>query len=152
MRLFFSLVAKFEAARARNRFFSVEFLDVAVPIVNFRKGFRTMRARDDACVREFRVVFECTLAEKRGRVALSAQESAMRLLVCDHLFFVFEHEVALLTRKFRLARFHVRVVLHLRRKYEITNFARRRDRHVTWNGVERQFHFGEELVTQKSPQ
>ena len=71
--------------------------------MNFREGFRTMRARDDAFVREFRVVFECTLAEKRGRVALSAQEAAMCLLVCDHLFFVFEHEVALLTRKFRLA-------------------------------------------------
>ena len=30
--VFFRLVVKFEAARARNRFFSVEFLDVAVPI------------------------------------------------------------------------------------------------------------------------
>ena len=75
-------------------------------------------------------------------VAFSAGKTAMRLLV----------QLALLARKSRLARFHVRVVLHLRRKYEIAIFARRRDRHVTWNGVERQFHFGEELVTQKSPQ
>ena len=34
--VFFRLVVKFEAACARNRFFSVEFLHVAVPIVNLR--------------------------------------------------------------------------------------------------------------------
>ena len=96
-----------------------------------REGLLAVRARNEAFVREFRVVFERALAEKMRSDAFGANEAAMRLLVCDHLFFVFEHEVALRTRKFRLARFHVRVVLHLRRKYEIAIFARRRDRHVT---------------------
>ena len=40
-----------------------------------------MRAGDDAFVREFCVVFERAFAEKRRRIALSAQEAAMRLLV-----------------------------------------------------------------------
>ena len=81
--IFFRPVAKFEAARARNRFFSVEFADVFVPNMGCRKGLLAVRARDDAFVCEFRVVFERAFAEKRRRVALSAQEAAMRLLVCD---------------------------------------------------------------------
>ena len=129
--VFFRLVAKFEAARARNRFFSVEFLHVAVLIVNFRKGFWTMRARDDAFVRKFRVVFERTLAEKRRSIAFGANEAAMRLFVRDQLFFRLEYQLALLARKFRFASLNVRVVLHLRRKYEIAIFARCRDRRVT---------------------
>ena len=84
---FFASIAKFEAARARNRFFSVEFLDVFVPNMNCREGLLAMRTGDDAFVRELRVVFERALAEKRRRVALSAQEAAMCLLVCDQLFF-----------------------------------------------------------------
>ena len=82
-------------------------------------------------VREFRVAFERALAEKRRRVAFSAQETAMRLFVRDHLFFVFEHELAFVARESRLARFHVLVMLHLRRQHEVAIFARRRYRHVT---------------------
>ena len=74
MRLFFCLVVKFEAARAINRFFSVEFLDVAVPIMNFREDFRAVRAGDDAFVRELRVVFERSLAEQMRNFALSAKK------------------------------------------------------------------------------
>ena len=101
------------------------------PILNFCKDFWTVRARNDAFVRDLCVVFERALAEKRRRVAFSAQEAAMRLLVRGQLLFVLEHQLALLARKFRLARFHVLVVLHLRRKYEIAIFACRRDRYVT---------------------
>ena len=125
------LRVKFEAARAINWFFSAEFPDVFVPNMGCRKGLLAMRTSNDAFVREFRVVFECALAEKRGRIALSAQESAMRLLVRDQLFFRLEYQLALLARKFRLASLNVRVVLHLRRKYEIAIFARCRDRRVT---------------------
>ena len=78
---------KFEAALARNRFFSVEFADVFVPNMWGREGLLTVRARDDAFVREFRVVFERAFSEKRRRVALSAQEAAMYLLVRGQLFF-----------------------------------------------------------------
>ena len=70
--VFFRLVVKFEAARARNRFFSVEFADVFVPNMWCREGLLTMRASDDAFVREFHVVFERALAEKMRSVALSA--------------------------------------------------------------------------------
>ena len=114
-----------------------------------REGLLAMRTDNDAIVREIRVVFEHALAEKRRRVSLSAQESAMCRLVCDQLFFRLEHQLTLLARKFRLASLNVRVVLHFRRQREAAIFARRRDRPVTWNGVERQFHFGEEGVTQK---
>ena len=113
--VFFRLVVKFEAARARNRFFSVEFPDVLVPNMGCRKGLLAMRTSNDAFVREFRVVFESSLAEKMRSVAFGANEAAMRLFVCDHLFFVFEDEVALVARKARLAHLEVRVVLHLRR-------------------------------------
>ena len=87
-----------------------------------------MRAADDAGVCELRVQFERALAEKRRRVALSAQESAMCLLVRYHLFFLLEYQLALLARKFRLASLNVRVVLHFRRQREAAIFARRRDR------------------------
>ena len=54
----------------------------------------------------------------------------MCLLVCDQLFFVLEHQLALLARKFRLASLNVRVVLHFRRQREAAICARRRDRRV----------------------
>ena len=89
-----------------------------------------MRTCNGAIVREFRVVFQRALAEKRRRVALSAQESAMYLLVCDQLFFRLEYQLALLARKFRLASLNVRVVLHFRRQHDAAIFACRRDRRV----------------------
>ena len=106
---------KFEAARARNLFFSVEFADVFVPNMGCREGLLAMRTSNGAIVRELRVVFQRALAEKRRRVALSTQKLAMCLLVCDQLFFRLEHQFALLARKTRLASFNVRVVLNLRR-------------------------------------
>ena len=81
----------------------MEFLYVAVPILNFGEYFGAMRTSDDAFVRELRVVFERSLAEKMRSVAFSAEKAAMRLFVLDQLFFRLEHRLALLARKFRQA-------------------------------------------------
>ena len=56
-----------------------------------REVLLTMRASDDAVVRKLRVKFESTFAEKKRRVALSAQKSEMYFFVCGQLFFRVEY-------------------------------------------------------------